>query len=774
VPLQIPTLDDRTYQDLLNEALARIPVHNPEWTNFNQSDPGVTLLELFAFLTENLLYRSNRIPERNRLKFLSLLGVPLRPASSARGLVTFANERGPLQTFTLDGGVEVRAGQIPFRTEQSLDVLPVEGQVYYKRQVANPPDQLKQYYAQLYASFVGQPPAAQPLLYEAVPLAPRDANGIDLGQDTVDGALWIALLVRAGDKPADNTARARDALKEEVRKQLAGRTLSLGVVPALGDASRVLSPGGQASPQDEPLLTVQLPRVPPGGALPLDPAQRVPAYQTLPTSYAEDVLAQPGLVQITLPGAAELTSWTNLDPLEAGVGDFPPALDDTNLNDRVLTWLRVTPRLNLASGAPAKVPVRLLWVGINATHVRQRAHVAGELLPAGTGEPDQAVVLTRTPVIPDSVSLTVTVNGNTETWEEIDDLLNAGPEVPAPDPRQPPGVPPVKNPRVKVFTVDAESGRIQFGDGSRGARPPFGAVLRADYDYGVGRAGNVGAGSIDSSPVLPAGVKVTNPVRTWGGAEAETAADGEKQIARYLQHRDRLVTAADFATITWRTPGVDLGRVEIIPAYSPELPQNVPGDAPGAVTVLVIPSYDPVQPDAPVPDRLFLDTVCSYLDPRRLVTTELFLRGPVYKPIRLSVGIKAVAGSAAQVTEAVRQALSDYLSPLPQAPGQPGGWPLRTPVVALELATVAGRVPGVVAVQNVLLAQEPLDAAPQVGMTGLELPRVVGISVVVGDPISLNDLRGTAAAAGQGQGQGQGGTPGLPVFVPVPVIPEGC
>ena len=89
MPLQLPILDDRRYQDLLNEALARIPVHNPEWTNFNKSDPGVTLLELFAFLTENLLYRSNQIPERNRRKFLQLLGLPLQPASSAQGLVCF-------------------------------------------------------------------------------------------------------------------------------------------------------------------------------------------------------------------------------------------------------------------------------------------------------------------------------------------------------------------------------------------------------------------------------------------------------------------------------------------------------------------------------------------------------------------------------------------------------------------------------------------------------------------------------------------------------------
>src|ERR671921_97648 len=102
MPLTIPTIDDRRYQDLLDEALARIPVHNPEWTNFNKSAPGVTIVKVFAFLAENILYRSNQIPERNRLKFLSLLGVPLRPASSARGLVAFSNERGPLENITLD------------------------------------------------------------------------------------------------------------------------------------------------------------------------------------------------------------------------------------------------------------------------------------------------------------------------------------------------------------------------------------------------------------------------------------------------------------------------------------------------------------------------------------------------------------------------------------------------------------------------------------------------------------------------------------------------
>src|SRR5688500_5157393 len=146
MPLTIPTLDDRRYQELLDEALARIPVHNPEWTNFNKSDPGVTLIEVFAFLTESLLYRANQIPERNRLKFLSLLGVNLQPGASARGIVAFAHDSGDPVTHTLSRGLELRAGPVPFHTERGLDVLPVEGHVCYKRPVAPSSPEVEDYY----------------------------------------------------------------------------------------------------------------------------------------------------------------------------------------------------------------------------------------------------------------------------------------------------------------------------------------------------------------------------------------------------------------------------------------------------------------------------------------------------------------------------------------------------------------------------------------------------------------------------------------------------
>ena len=772
MPLQIPSIDDRRYQDLLNEALARIPVHNPEWTNFNKSDPGVTILELFAFLTENLLYRANQIPERNRRKFLQLLGVPLQPASSAQGLVSF--ESKSLETITLNSGLEVRAGQVPFRTDHGLDVLPIEAAVYYKKKIVSPDTAVTDYYKLLYASYNGQPPNdADIQLYQTVPIDGREGTEVAIGQDATDRSAWIALMVRASDKPDEDTEAAKEALRNKLRDAIAGKTISLGIVPAIEAATRELVPGGNANPEGEPLLQYLIPNVRNDGLLPTDPTQRVPQYRPLVASPRGNVLETPGVVEITLPSSAELKLWSNLDPLEQGVADFPPSLEDSRLNDRVITWLRIQ--------ASPGVGAKLLWVGINTVSVTQRAHVTNELLPDGTGAPDQLVVLSRKPVIPKSVKLTVSPPaGETQTWQEIDDLLSAGPEVQVPDLRQPPGAAPSPPLPAEVYVVDAESGQIKFGDGLRGKRPPAGAKLRASYDYGVGSAGNVAAGSINSSPALPAGIKVNNPVRTWGGTEAEKVSDGEKQIARYLQHRDRLVSAADFETITMRTPGVDIGRVEVLPAFSPELVPNEVGDAPGAVTLMIIPRNDPKQPDAPVADAIFLNTICRYLDPRRLVTTELYLRGPVYKPIWISAGINIVAGVAtSEVREAVKRALLSFLAPIQSSSGLTDsltslttptyasaqkGWPLSKAVTARELLAVASRVSGVLLVNDVLIAEDTKPASDQVPMNGLELPRVMGISVSIGEPMDLDSLRGqtpiVAAPATR--------------IVPVPVIPEEC
>jgi hypothetical protein len=76
MPIPLPNLDDRRFADLVAEARAMIPRYAPEWTNHNPSDPGITLVELFAWLTEQLLYRVNLVPDASTLACLRLLNGP--------------------------------------------------------------------------------------------------------------------------------------------------------------------------------------------------------------------------------------------------------------------------------------------------------------------------------------------------------------------------------------------------------------------------------------------------------------------------------------------------------------------------------------------------------------------------------------------------------------------------------------------------------------------------------------------------------------------------
>jgi hypothetical protein len=768
MPLTTPNLDDRRYQDILDEALARIPVYTPEWTNFNKSDPGVTLIEVFSFMTESLLYRCNQIPERNHLKFLQLLNIPLQPASSAQGLVTIGNDKAPLQTVTLNQGVEVRAGQVSFQTTRGMDVLPIEARIYFKQSVPAPSQQILDYYAQLYASYRGTPQQITPQLYQATAFPLPGGGPVDLSQ-TIDGYLWMALLVRTADTPPA-------LLADSVRDAIAGQTLSVGFVPSLADSTAVLPAGRPAATAAPITLVFDIPNLPADGGL-QDSQGRVPQYRPLDSIATTDVFSMPGIVDVTLPAKSDMHLWNNIDPLEAGADQMPPSLDDSSLNDRLITWLRIRPSSPSAG--------QFLWIGANCCSIVQQQHVGGDLLPAGTGEPDQSAQLSKAPVLSGSVTVTITTpQGVSTSWTQISDLFNAGPEVPTPDLRLPPGSPAPTHAPSNVFQLDPEAGVITFGDGSHGARPANQSVLRAEYDFSVGGAGNVGPGSINTSPVLPQGFTVTNPVRTWGGADAETADEGERQISRYLQHRDRLVTANDFATIALRTPGVQIGRVEVLPAFHPELSSGRGGDAAGAVTLMLIPSFDPINPTAPTPTDAFLDAVCGYLDPRRLVTTEVFLRGPEYVGIWLSVGIRVVPGlSAGPVVEAVKSTLRSFLAPTaggvqqlpddpaalltaPQSDAVPNGWPLGKSIISLELTAVAGRVAGVDYVQGVLVDQTGPGVA-QIDFSGLQLPQILGIGVVEGDPLSLDSLRGTGVSSSTSGSGAQG-------IVQIPAIPEEC
>lgn len=128
--LEPPNLDDRKWQDIVDEATALIPYYNPEWTDHNRTDLGITLLELFAWLAEGMIYRLNRVPDKNFIEFLNLLGITRDPQTPATTMLTYrmAPSAAPLM---LPKGHQVATQQtdtepaVVFETDEQQQLLPI-------------------------------------------------------------------------------------------------------------------------------------------------------------------------------------------------------------------------------------------------------------------------------------------------------------------------------------------------------------------------------------------------------------------------------------------------------------------------------------------------------------------------------------------------------------------------------------------------------------------------------------------------------------------------
>src|SRR5215831_290353 len=111
------TLDDRTFQDLVNEARLRLSQRCPEWSEHNVSDPGITLVELFAWMTEAIIYRLNRVPEKLHLTLLELLGIQLAPPNAASTKLRFRLSAPPTEAVQIPAG-ETEVGTVRTSSEE--------------------------------------------------------------------------------------------------------------------------------------------------------------------------------------------------------------------------------------------------------------------------------------------------------------------------------------------------------------------------------------------------------------------------------------------------------------------------------------------------------------------------------------------------------------------------------------------------------------------------------------------------------------------------------
>jgi len=143
--LPAPNLDDRHFQDLVDDAKRLVQQRCPTWTDHNVSDPGVTLIEAFAQMVDQLIYRLNRVPDLHYIKFLELIGVELRPPAAARGEVTFWLSAPQPQVVVVRAETQVSTPRtdihepIVFCTSRELQILPCSFAHAASQTVDSPP-----------------------------------------------------------------------------------------------------------------------------------------------------------------------------------------------------------------------------------------------------------------------------------------------------------------------------------------------------------------------------------------------------------------------------------------------------------------------------------------------------------------------------------------------------------------------------------------------------------------------------------------------------------
>jgi len=663
MPLVAPNLDDRLYQDIFDDARSRIPKYLPEWTDHNLSDPGITLLELFSWLSEMILYRLNQVPDANFIAFLRLIGVEQKPAVPAKAEVTFKLTSPDVQTTIIPRGT--RIGAAPSPPSPSALAAPTLA----------PPDN------------------PEPLVFETD--EPLIAIGAQLKYVVVfDGANYT-------DRTTANAVAGQwfPAFGTRLR---ANSALYIGLA------------SNNAFPGDEMNLTVRV-HTNPADIQPMEAA--VAALTVPPATIAweffdgtfwrplavlkdeTNALTRSGhlyfrgpvsAVRSIIGTIAETVYW-----LRCRLVNFqyerPPALDAvvtntvratalTTATDEVIGSSDGSPSLLMtlrhspvSAGAPRSVDLRLQDKEAQLPYPTE----------AQQERLDQKLI---TRELEKGFLLQVDEGNGLRPWEEVENFFDSG----AQD---------------RHYIFNRTTGEVTFGNGKAGVIPLAGVnnVVVSIYRYGGGARGNVGPATIKDLQTAVAQVdSVTNLWAAEGGADEETLADTKARAPEELKARNRAVTLDDFEFMAKQTPGVRVRRAHALPLYHPGFPDV---EVPGVVTVIVIPdSADP----KPLPSEATMQAVCAWLNDRRLLTCELFVAPPRYKLIRVIASITALAtANAAQVKSGVEAALTNYLSPL--TGGDDGqGWPLGGTVRFSDLFRKAFEVDGVATVDDLRIVIDGL------------------------------------------------------------------
>jgi len=523
-----PILDDLRFQkDLVDEARRRIIRYCPEWTEYNLSDPGITLIELFAWMTELIVYRLNQVPEKNYIRFLDFLGVRLQPASSARVELTFRT-----------------SVPLPIAPEDDTSVLIPQGAEVATRQTEDEPEIIFTTDERLLIA----PPRLTQLRRAASDSGAAGAASDDFNKN---------YLPRLEVEPFYAFGRPRPQ---------SGDTFYLGFDEGLDLSGYIL----QLAFTCEETQAAGIRREDPPWVWEVSRGNGV--WEEVPLSAR--------------PGERDTTGGLN-NAQGSLVLYLPLDLQVDEVHGRRGYWLRcrVEQRRReqgMYRESPRVIGVKAYVLGAT-TRATHAVIVRDETLGVSNGEAGQSLTLRHAPV------LALREGEHIEVEEMVDGELVFVPWTLVADFSQSDRHD--RHVTLDTASGEINFGPcLRQPDGSMrqyGRVPEAGRVIRiSQYRYGGGVAGNLPP---DKLQVLKSSIpyidRVTNMKRAGGGRDQETLEEARMRARRELRAQQRAVTAEDFETLTLESH-TGIARAKTLPLFDPVQPTV---EVPGVVTVIAMP-----------------------------------------------------------------------------------------------------------------------------------------------------------------------------------------
>jgi predicted phage baseplate assembly protein len=684
-------LDDRTFQDLVEECILRIPRYCPEWTNYNPGDPGITLIELFAWLTDQMMMRFNQVPRRQYVAFLEMLGVRLQPPSPAHTEITFYLTSTLSDRYVIATGTEAATRRteteeaIVFSTDRPLWIgVPQINHFLTAEMVENEPQVLRDRLTNQWSQASdGSWEGREQFVFDE---RPKDGN--------------CFYLVFSPDEPLD------------------GNVLALTLQ---GQAATATGINPDQPPRDWEAWDGMAWR-----SILLQESDD----HTKGFSFSENGNATPNQVQ-----SSDVVLHL---PLAWPVSYF------ATYRGR---WLRCIcrPGQSSYSRSPQLMGMSVRAIG-GVISASQCLLIRDELLGESNGTPGQMIQLQSGSVLPRQTGehLIVTSSvGLPQIWQEVTDFADSGPDDRhyvldslsgsiqfGPLIREPGQLRQQVSTRSRTQQQSSNGSTNGNSNGSSitivsptneslsfeqsrlerqyGNVPPRGSTFRmAAYRTGGGAAGNVQKGSIFVlKSAVPYVDRVVNHGAAYQGADAESLEEAVLRVPQLLRTRDRAITPEDFETLS-----LQAGRGAIARAYCPVKSQINPG----IVEVMLVPQINPAILDRGEginPSQLALtpqlrSQVLYYLDERRLVGVQVRLQEPEYVGVAVQVEVglhPEYANPQVQplILRKLQMSLYRFLNPL--TGGQQGkGWDIGSPVYRSDIVNLIQQTPGVRFLGEILL-----------------------------------------------------------------------